>query len=640
MKSAGLLTWLVWGMAAVGCGGSSGGASMDPQLQAEGSTTSPAMPVPTTPLETNATESAASPFVAAPMGASAEPSGVAPAGSLPCDVVAILDQYCVSCHGSTPTQGAPLSLVTADDFTVTRDDGMTVGARVLARVKDPIRPMPPPPDPLVKPEELATLTAFVEGGSQMVPNGCAVNDVAPQPMAPGSEMSGATPTETPAQTGMMPDVPSPTVGGTDSWQMFGYDLANSRANTAEEAISAATVPNLQMRWQFTGAATTSTPAVMDGTVYLPTWDGTVRALSLQDGTEVWTARVPNLVDSSPALTETQVFVADNAGFVHALARADGSMKWSVQVDTHPHAHLWSSPVYVPDANIVVVGVASGEEAVPPPYTFRGSIVALDADDGTIKWQFYTTEGDATSGPGVAVWATAAVDTTRKTLYVGTGNNYSAPSGQHTDAMLAIDYTNGDLVWSHQFTAQDVFTTTQFTEAGPDADVGSTANLFSVDGKDLVGIGVKNGIYYALDRDTGDVQWMASLTAGSVLGGVISPSAYADGVVYVASNRFFERGTDVIALNAADGQELWRSALMRITYGGVAYANGVVYVGNDSAQVVALNAVDGAMLWSDSAPNAIAGGPSVANGLLLVPWGYQWTLGRGIAGTGGLIAYGL
>ena len=95
-----------------------------------------------------------------------------------------------------------------------------------------------------------------------------------------------------------------------------------------------------MVWQWTGAATTSTPAVVDGVVYLPAWDGKVYALHAADGSPVWTATLPNLIDSSPSVSADRVFVSDNKGFVHAIDRQSGEVKWSTPVDTHAEAHVW------------------------------------------------------------------------------------------------------------------------------------------------------------------------------------------------------------------------------------------------------------------------------------------------------------
>ena len=45
-------------------------------------------------------------------------------------------------------------------------------------------------------------------------------------------------------------------------------------------------------------------------------------------------------------------------------------------------------------------------------------------------------------------------------------------------------------------ADDVFSI--LDAAGPDYDIGAAANLFRADGRDLVGVGIKSGLYAALE----------------------------------------------------------------------------------------------------------------------------------------------
>jgi polyvinyl alcohol dehydrogenase (cytochrome) len=584
-------------------------------------------------------------------GGSAAPP--AASGDVPCAVATLLEQRCAKCHGTTLRMGAPMSLVRAAHFQALKGT-LTYGALTMLRVQDAARPMPQPPDPRLMASEIETLRAWIDLGAPADAIGCAVNDPVPTSTAGSGGAGGAGGSAGAAGAGTGGAGGTGGTGGSagggsagsgattsaSGWPMFGRDLSNSRNNPDETALSPSSVPNLRMLWKYDGAATTSTPAVVDGIVYLPTWDGNVQALRHDDGSVVWRTPLPDLIDSSPAITDTTVFVSDDAGSVHALDRASGMLRWSKRVEPHPEAHLWSSPVYVPEADLVIVGVASGEEdAAITMRTFRGSVVALRAQTGDIAWQLYTTDDDASSGAGIAVWASPAVDTTRKLVFIGTGNNYVAPTGRYADSLLAINYETGALAWWTQFTAEDVFVVGPGA-TGPDSDIGSTANLFTAAGKDLVGIGVKNGIYYALERDAGTIVWMQMITAGAVLGGVISASAYANDSVFVASNQFQMGQTRTVALDAATGQVRWEHVSPMITYGGVAHANGVAYVGTTSGMIYALDAVSGAELWSDQLPDAIAGSPTVADGTLLVPWGYQWTLRQGPAGVGGLFAYGL
>ena len=84
-----------------------------------------------------------------------------------------------------------------------------------------------------------------------------------------------------------------------------------------------------------------------------------------------------------------------------------------------------------DGNDVYVGISSAEElysAIVPGYeccSFRGSVINVNANTGKINWRTYTVPDRLLGG---AVWgSTPAVDKSRKSLYISTGNNYSVPA---------------------------------------------------------------------------------------------------------------------------------------------------------------------------------------------------------------------
>ena len=119
------------------------------------------------------------------------------------------------------------------------------------------------------------------------------------------------------------------------------------------------------------------------------------------------------------------------------------------------------------------------------------------------------------------------------LYVGTGQSLAPKTGPLADSLLAIDYRTGALKWTKQFTYPDVFSAGHPT--GKDADVGASPNLWTSNGRDLVGAGDKGGTFHALDRDTGDVVWSTRLTPGSAFGGEIGSAAFVDGKLIASSN---------------------------------------------------------------------------------------------------------
>src|SRR5690242_8412102 len=73
----------------------------------------------------------------------------------------------------------------------------------------------------------------------------------------------------------------------------------------------------------------------------------------------------------------------------ALDASSGAMLWSTQVESHPTAVITGSLTLL--NNVIFVGVSSLEESVANHVccTFRGSVVALNADTGAMLWKTYT-----------------------------------------------------------------------------------------------------------------------------------------------------------------------------------------------------------------------------------------------------------
>ena len=286
------------------------------------------------------------------------------------------------------------------------------------------------------------------------------------------------------------------------WGSYGSDYGNTRVAIGETLVTRASAPSLHELWRIDGTVgSTSTPAVAGDTVYFGAWDGTLRAVSTADGSPRWTRQLStSVVDDSPLVAGNNVYVGDGTGNLHAVDRATGTVRWTKDLDPAPYTRIFSSPVAVED--MIIVGVASFEIAIPTTnYTARGSIVALDANTGAERWRVYTTNDDANGGAGVSVWSTAAIDRNLGLAFIGTGNTYEPPAAPRSDALLAIDYHTGAVVWTRQFTPGDVYTIFGPNQSGPDADIGAAPNLFTIGDREVVGVGDKAGVYAVLDRRT-------------------------------------------------------------------------------------------------------------------------------------------
>ena len=156
----------------------------------------------------------------------------------------------------------------------------------------------------------------------------------------------------------------------------------------------------------------------------------------------------------------------------------------------------------------------------------------------------------------------------------------------------------------------------------------------------------------LDPDSGDELWRTpvghhenddltelsgpTLVAPGTYGGVITPPATADGVVFVASNdmpvtlepnktAYFgaqpgQNDGSVVAVDAADGGIKWQTAVPGDPFGGVVVVNDLVITATLQGMIVALDRETGDIVWQETAPGGINGWMSVAGDMLVVPVG--------------------
>jgi polyvinyl alcohol dehydrogenase (cytochrome) len=470
------------------------------------------------------------------------------------------------------------------------------------------------------------------------------------------------------------------------WVVAGHDLGNTRDATAERILGPRSVSGLSVAWSLTtGGDVRVTPVVADGTVYAPDDAGTLWAVDAHTGKVRWSHSIADyagnagaVVRTSPAVDGDELVFGDtdigHGADIIAVNRQTGQLLWRTEVETHLASLITGAAVVY--RGTVYVGVSSAEEvlATQPGYqccTFRGSVVALNAATGHLLWQTHTVPVGYSGG---SVWGSAPmIDPRNNLVYVGTGNNYSAPPGvctdpgetgctppavdDHADSIIALDRTTGQLRWFHGTTSGDVFTDACSTTpgCGPDFDFGSGPNLIQLpSGRQLVGVGQKNGVYWALDPNTGSVVWHTMVGPGSALGGIEFGSATDGRHVYAAESNFFGMpyqitsargktttvtGGSWAALDAATGKILWQVADPQgaVDLGYVSTANGVVYAGSDAdtnANMYALDARTGDIRWSFA-----SGGPVVSGAAIVDGWVY-WGSGYDVAtacpnGTGAL-----
>ena len=475
-----------------------------------------------------------------------------------------------------------------------------------------------------------------------------------------------------------------------AWDGWGADAGNTRFQDARTAgLTRQSVPRLKLKWAFgfPGATEASTqPTVFGGRIFVGSRDGTVYSLDARTGCMYWmykaTARVrtPVVIDNRSPVA----YFGDMQGYMYAVNADTGALKWKTRVDQHPYAAIAGAPKLEADRLYVPVSGGNEEAAAAIPSfvccTFRGGILALDAENGKQIWKTYTIPDAATVtgrnaagrqifGPsGAGVWSSPTMDLQRRAIYVGTGVNYTDPPTQNSDAVLAFDMDSGRLLWRIQFTANDRFNYACFAVAasqqnlgnclgnpGPNAGIGASPILRSLGGgRRVLIVGAKSGMVHALDPDReGRVVWEMRIGSGrGIMGGIMWGGASDDrGFAYFSVSDWDvarpDAGGGLIALRIATGEKVWFTPAPKPSCLGVVGCSraqpgpataipDVVFVGSLDGHLRAHDTANGSVIWdfdtvqefrTVNGVQAHGGsinrsGPTVAGGMLYSSSGYS------------------
>jgi polyvinyl alcohol dehydrogenase (cytochrome) len=466
------------------------------------------------------------------------------------------------------------------------------------------------------------------GAAPSAPNASATNGAvgdAPVPAGSPTAGSGAPMTGSPVGSApVAPEGPPPY-----AWTNFNFDYDNSRNNRFETTLTTANVSMLKEKWSFDMmlGGVTSTPIVVDGQVFVTDHGrqnrdspdnipGAMYAFEAQTGTLQWKKEMVFPIRASTPLVVGETVYAGGGWTIYAWNRRDGTQIWATEIhEGEMYPMIDSSPQRIRDK--IIVGLASYDVIyAKSDYIGRGAIVALNATDGSEAWRIWTSDNNAMSGAGVSVWSSLAYDVERDLAFIGTGQSYEAPPGKFTDAVVAFKPDDGAIAWIHQYHPSDVYTDGR---GGSDWDIGASPNLFKAQGKDVVGVGSKGGVYKALDRETGEPVWTRMVGPGSALGGMMSVGAYADGVIFVSNTG--GGGATTHALDAETGMSIWTRAMPAATWGALTHANGVLYHPCRNGRLYALDAKSGMTLWEGDLLHDAAGGVSVSEGVVYAGSGF-------------------
>lgn len=431
-------------------------------------------------------------------------------------------------------------------------------------------------------------------------------------------------------------------------------------------------------------------------VYFPDWGGKLWKIDGDTGRAIWVRSISEysgisgaISRSSPVVDGESVFVGDLNGNLIAVDAATGNLKWISRLDPNPAAIVTSSPIL--HGNRLYVNLSSNEQAYArqnPGYvccTFRGSLVAVDTRTGRIIWKSFVLPDFGGPGgfAGGAFVNPPAIDTDLGLIYAASGQLYTQPpevtqclaaapgnwsescfpKSAHFNSVVAFDLKTGKIKWSfrgagpeaRQLACGDLPADVTWCPGASDARsfsvwdfAGSGPNVFRarIRGRmrNVVGIGQKSGVYWALDGSNGRHLWSTLVGPGSDPGGIQWGTAYDGKRIYAAIGHNTGEayrlptgetitGGSWAALDPSTGRILWQTADPQgaADLAALSVANGVLYGGSmahTGNQMYALDTTTGEILWGFASGGSVVDGPAIVDGAVYWGSGYGRTGGIG------------
>lgn len=339
--------------------------------------------------------------------------------------------------------------------------------------------------------------------------------------------------------------------------MFRNDLVHSGV------YAALGVPKLNgVKWAFhTQGEVISSPAIVNGIVYVGSNDGNLYAIDQQTGSKKWSFSTEARITSSPAVANGLVYLGSYDGNFFAVDAGTGKLRWKFPITgerrytaTHLHGSLPAGESMPDPFDVYLSSPAVWSGAV---YfgSGDGNVYALDALTGALKWKFHT---------GDVVHASPAIADGK--LYIGSWDSY----------FYALDVATGKQLWRFK-TGED-----------PDIhnQVGIQSSATAADG--LVYFGCRDSKFYALDAATGKQRWVFPNKGSWV---ITSPVVHAAKVYFATSDTAL-----LHILDAQTGAAIDTLKFQWPVFSSPSIAGNTLYVAAQNGKLMAIDLITRKPLW--------------------------------------------
>jgi outer membrane protein assembly factor BamB len=323
---------------------------------------------------------------------------------------------------------------------------------------------------------------------------------------------------------------------------------------------------LELLWRFkTDAEVKSSPAIVDGIVYIGSSDSSIYAIDAATGKQEWHLTTGDAVESGPCVADGTVFVGSADANLYAIDAAGGTKKWSYETGDK----ILSSPnVFRDDTGQLRIVVGS----------YDSKLHCVDGATGRAVWVYETNNyvnGSAAVDGGMAVFG--GCDGFIHAISVSDGNeiaaidaqSYIAASaafvdgrayvGNYDNVFICADIDKDEIVWKYSDKDHPFFSS---------AAVGKNVLIF----------GSRDKRVHCIRRDDGKRVWVFQ-TQGEVDS---SPVIVGDKVVVGSGDG------RLYMLSLADGKQIWSFEAGQPIMSSPAVGCGIVVVGCDDGYVYAFH----------------------------------------------------
>jgi outer membrane protein assembly factor BamB len=457
------------------------------------------------------------------------------------------------------------------------------------------------------------------------------------------------------------------------WLTENRTMAQDRSAKGS-AIDSTTVSKLTEAWSLDIEGTspfgvlTSNPIVLGNRIYLLDANCNLYAIDRESGEVLWNnthnqqvpSGGPNGIGVGYGVLVHQV---GNAGVV-AVDQETGEELWSVDI-SGPKGEGVSMAPLVYDNKVWISTVPFNVDVLETMDLsgYRGMITVLDLSNGRVIWYWDTTTRNLWDQPtlnaGGGAWHPPAVND-KGEMFWAIANIYpfagteEVPSdhvhlgnNDYANSVVRLDPETGSLIWNTNITGRDIFDLDNHLIAAGTVDFGDgyTREMVFTSGKHgfVVGLDPESGAqFFRTPVGTHRNDQLQSVPEGEVVevwpgptGGVETPFAYQDNVVYVAcyehpgfysntglaaATRDITDSSKLVAVDATNGTTLWSTPIPSGTFAGATVVNDLVFTAALDGILRAYNIADGSLVWSTQLSAGVNGTLAVSGDYLLVPAG--------------------